>query len=314
VAAEGRASAGAEGFDEAVQCDAVGAARLSGVEEVRYWSYSDKASLDEQWNRMLRAQTRNAPVTRTTDGGCWDGTPGATDHEAGRVQCDLFPNGSWAIHWDDPSALVYGRVRGDGASDTNEARVAALRAGIAYWSAAVVPGGATPRFDEQERVLLEAVPQTLRGTCVPRGHTEFTSRDEPVTGINYPRGDVAAIICYPDRDGILYVGYYLMGNRGSLSRLYEARNGSLQPHPNACFDDKPGDNRRVDRRQLFCFQEADGGPLRTYLRWSDVGPADRGPFIYGLVNAKPDVFGIRQLTEWWDLNVVPAELDGTDPP
>jgi hypothetical protein len=287
----------ATGSVEALECVPDADAELAGVRRIRYWSYPDTPALDAQWESVLTAES-DAPETRASVGGCWDGTPGVTTHLGGRVQCDIRLNGTWTIWWDDAEHLVFGMVEGRGVRATPDDRIATLLSGVEWWQGAAVLGGTGPVFDPGEQVLLEAMPEAITSTCFPRGHTSLSGYEAPserrdVTGIPYPDEDIAAIICYPDDPRVIYVASYLYANRPNLREHFQRFFESSLYGP--CPEPQEG-GPLPDRYVVRC--ATDSGAGVTMLRWRDSGPEGAGPWIYGLLNtdASLDEGGAQQ---WW---------------
>ena len=119
------------GYGAIVECDLTS----DLVVFVRYWSYPDAASLDDQWSRRMAAlAVKGFPVGT---GDCWTGQPGETSHALGRLQCDVYPTDQeLELRWTDRRSLIYGTVDGKAGVD-----IASL---TQWWSQNAVLGGTSP--------------------------------------------------------------------------------------------------------------------------------------------------------------------------
>jgi hypothetical protein len=112
------------GYTEALRCPV----NSLGVVFVKYGHYPDQPSLADQWDRRMKSLK-----ARIDNGGCWNGRPGETAWQNGRLECNLS-DGSVEVRWMDTTARIYGTVLG--------APGVSLSDVVEWWSGLAIVGGA----------------------------------------------------------------------------------------------------------------------------------------------------------------------------
>jgi hypothetical protein len=256
------------------------------VNEVSYWAIPEEAARDNWWATELASRGFEPDI-----GGCWDGKPGETDHERGRLACWVV-NDQPRFRWTDDQDGIYGSLKGEWISTRQESRIRTFRRIADWWSTAALVESTSPVFDGNESSLLSLVHPAIAPTCVPY---PYAHKDGYDFGEYFPVGDIAAVLCPQTEPANPDLSNYLFSDASALDTWFDERVSAARVDTGSegCRIGEAG-VATWERGRLACFMGSSADPI-AHLRWTDTVS-----LVYGSLVGRDK--NIQELYDWWTVH------------